>query len=300
MTRRMKVVFLRNMDACSASSYYGRGMSQMDVDLTVIDFHHHDPQPYRRFPPADLLLMVDCGLPVEFPGLEAFQGAKHFVSIDSCHKLEMHKAYQKKYHWDFFWVAQKHVVSEFGEKAAWLPLAADETVHVFRPEMARRDSFWERLNKKNFYDISMCGAPYPHRRAFEALFRKAGLSTNFYYRKKFGDAVTRELARSTIGFNVGAGYRGTKGKDINMRVFETMANGLAMLLTNVYEGLGYEDLFEDGVHYATFTSEEEAVEKACFYARHPLEASRIAREAQRYVLAHHCYRHRCQTIIDSI
>ncbi|MBE7413986.1 MAG: glycosyltransferase family 1 protein [Deltaproteobacteria bacterium] len=72
--------------------------------------------------------------------------------------------------------------------------------------------------------------------------------------------------------------------DMNMRVFETLANGQCMLLTNTYDGLGYEELFEEGRHYIGFRTEEEAVQKALYYSKNPEEAIEIAREGQRRVL----------------
>jgi len=79
-----------------------------------------------------------------------------------------------------------------------------------------------------------------------------------------------------------------------------MANGKAMLLTNIYDNLGYEDLFEDGKHYITFRSEKEAVEKAVYYAKNPQEASEIALEGQRHILENHTYKHRCMKILSII
>lgn len=300
MSTKKKVVLLRSVMAHTASDYYGRSMERQDVDLVQIFFHPHEEQPEREYPDADLVLMVDCGLPREFPGLEKVRCRKDYVSIDSCHKLAIHQDYVAKCGFDRVWVAQKHVVSEFGDKGYWLPLAAERHVHAFRPEMAAGDSLWHRMRMRNHYDIGMCAAPYKHRRHFRDLFRKAGLGTNFYFRKRFGEQATREVARCTIGFNVGAGFTGKKGADIPMRVFETMANGQAMLLTNTYEGLGYEDLFQEGLHYVAFHSEEDALEKALHFARNPLEAIEIARTGQQHALAHHTYDHRCKTIVDSL
>ena len=298
--KKLKVILLRNITRYHFAYYYFKALKKMNIDLIDIPFDPHKRQPVRSFQKGDLLLLVDCGLPVEFPGLEEYNGLKGYVSIDSCHKLNMHKEYCEKYNFNVVWVAQKHVVKEFGPDALWLPLAADEDIHVYNREMTGRDTIWERIFSKNNYDIGMCGAPYEQRRRFEMLFKKAGLSTHFYFRKKFGEEATREIARCAIGFNVGAGFTGEKGIDVNMRVFETMANGRAMLLTNIYDGLGYEDLFEEGRHYAGFRTEEEAVEKAVYYAGHPEEASKIAEEGQRHILAHHTYTHRCEKILADI
>ena len=297
---RPKIIFLRSVIPHTTAWYYSKAFKGLPVDVVDMPFDPHDPPGWKEAPAGDLLLLVDCGLPVDFPFLGEYKGPKGYVSIDSCHKLSIHRAYCEKYRFDFVWVAQKHVVAGFGEKARWLPLGADPETHVYRPQIASADSLWERLTRRSHYDIGMCGAPYKHRRAFEKLFRKAGLTTNFYFRKRFGAEATRELARSTIGFNVGAGFDGVKGKDVNMRVFETMANGQCMLLTNTYDGLGFEDLFEEGSHYIGFRSEEEATDKALYYSRHQAEAIRIAAQGQRHILENHTYAHRCEEIIRAI
>ncbi|MCR4288139.1 MAG: glycosyltransferase [Deltaproteobacteria bacterium] len=300
MGHKRRVVFLRSTIPFTTAEYYFRALKQLDVDLVDVPFNPHEPRKDLDVPEGDLILLVDCGVPVEIPALDGCRSPKGYVSIDSCHKAAIHKAYCAKYRFDYIWVAQKHMVAELGPNARWIPLAADPEVHVYRPEARTEEGFLKRLLKPRVCDIGMCGAPYKHRRRFEKLFRKAGLKTNFYYRKKFGAEAVSEYGRCTIGFNVGAGFTGEKGKDINMRVFETMANGHAMLLTNVYDGLGYEELFEEGRHYVTFRTEQEAVEKAVYYSRHPSEALRIAREGQRHILSGHTYLHRCKELLSVI
>ncbi len=305
---RKRVVNLRSTIAHSASEYYANGLKTLEesglVEVVEILFDPHaisQPQDVK-LPEADLILLVDCGLPVEFPFLKGRKIPMAYVSIDSCHKLDIHKAYCESLGFDYIWVAQKHVVSKLGPNARWLPLAADPATHVWTEQMgaAKKRGFFSGLLGKSHYDIGMCGAPYKHRKEFERLFRRAGLSTDFYYRKRFGTDVTRETARCTIGFNLGAGFTGVKGRDLNMRVFETMANGRCMLLTNVYDSLGYEELFTDDVHYVTFRTEAEAVKKALYYAAHPDLALKIAVQGQRHILAHHTYAHRVQQILAAI
>lgn len=297
MGNRFRVVFLRSTIPFTTAAYYYKALKQLDIDLLDVPFNPHRPQKDLKVPDGDLVLLVDCGLPVEIPALEDCGSPKGYISIDSCHKADIHKAYCEKYRFDHIWIAQKHMVPEFGPNASWLPLAADPDVHSYRPDMAANDGFLSRVLMRNHYNIGMCGAPYKHRRRFEKLFKKAGLTTNFYYRKRFGEQATREIGRCTIGFNVGAGFTGKKGKDINMRVFENMANGQAMLLTNIYDGLGYEDLFVEDLHYVTFRTEQEAVEKALYYSNHPAEALRIAQEGQRHVLSGHTYLHRSKELL---
>ncbi|MBF0176002.1 MAG: glycosyltransferase family 1 protein [Magnetococcales bacterium] len=301
MSGRKKIVMFRTLEHHTASRLYCLAMARQGVDLVEIPFDHTLlTQPVREIPPADLVLMVDCGMPVVFPGLPEYAGRKGYVSIDSCHKLEQHKKYVADCGFHDVWVAQKHVVDQFPGKGRWLPLAADPWIHATRPELARQAFLRSRCWGPASYDVGMCGAPYPHRRQFARLFRKHGFSTNFHFRRRFGELATWELSRCTVGFNVGAGYTGLKGQDMNMRIFETMANGQCMLLTNTYPGLGYEELFEVGVHYATFASDQEALDKVRHYVSHPLEAIDMARRAQSLILAQHTYDHRCQAILRAL
>lgn len=296
---RPRIALLRSVVPHTTAWYYLRAFKRLGVDLVDLPFHPRVMPEWKGIPGADLALLIDCGLPIDLPALESFGGPKGFVSIDSCHKLPMHRALCERYSFDFIWVAQKHVVKELGDNAQWLPLAAEPETHAYRPGMAG-GPFLDRFFRKRHYDIAMCGAPYKHRRRFERLFKKSGLSARFLFRKSFGVEATRELARSTIGFNAGAGFDGGKGMDMNMRVFETLANGQCMLLTNTYDGLGYEELFEEGRHYIGFRTEEEAVQKALYYSKNPEEAIEIAREGQRRVLQNHTYAHRCGEIMASV
>lgn len=294
---KKRVIYLKSNIPHTTSEYYSNALNQMDIDLVEILFDPHEQQPHRDFGDGDLLLFVDCGLPVEFPGMEEFNGCKAYISIDSTHKLKTHQDYVSKYNFDRVWVAQKNVVSELGENAQWLPLAADETVHAFRPEMVKLLGFKSRFLSSDYYEVGMCGAPYKHRRNFEKIIRQEGISTNFHFRKRFGMQVTAELAKCTVGLNVAAGYTGLKGKDVNMRVFETIANGLCLCLTNFYGDMGFGELFEEGVHYEGFRTDEEALEKIKYYLSHQKDAINMAREGQRHILANHTYRHRCEVIL---
>ncbi|MBI5345372.1 MAG: glycosyltransferase family 1 protein, partial [Deltaproteobacteria bacterium] len=256
---RKRIVYPRSI-VSNTNLFYLNALRKLDIELIDIPFDPRKHDPGMAIPDGDLLILVDCGLPVEFKNLERYGCPKHFVSIDSCHKLDLHKAYCEKYKFDLVWVAQKPMVAQFAPDAKWLPLAADEDTHVYSPALEKRaqKNLLTRIFRAGRYDIGMCGSSYKHRKRFERLFKKAGLSTNFHYGTKLREDATIETARSTIGFNAAAGFTGEKGKDINMRVFETMANGRAMLRTNTYDGLGYEELFEEARHYVGFRTEGEA------------------------------------------
>jgi len=280
--------------------FYLKALRQMDINLIDIPFDPRANQAETKFPSGDLLLLVDCGLPVIFPELENYRYRKDYVSIDSCHKIDIHQQYCNQYKFDHIWVAQKHMVNEFNGNASWLPLGADEETHSFRPDMLIKTPLHRHYLSRPFYQIGMCAASYKHRKEFKKLFQSNGLTTNFHFRKRFMEEVTVELAKCTIGFNCAAGFTGEKGKDIPMRVFETMANGNCMLITNYYKDLGYDDLFKEGIHYANYTCKEEALDKVNYYVNNPLVAGKIANNSKKYILENHTYKIRAKKIIQKL
>ena len=306
MKSKPLILFIRSSHPFNTGSYYSRALRKCDVELEEICFDPDNASLTVSLPKKkkwNFILICDSGRLPNLESLESYKCPKGFISIDSCHKLSMHQEFIKRHSFDHVWVAQKNAISSLGDKASWLPLAADEAIHCYDPALLAKISIFSLVFKKIFlsqpshYDIGMCAAPYPHRKKFEKLFKKNKWKTNFHYRKKFGTLATLELSRCTLGFNAGAGFDGRHGKDINMRVFETMANGFCGLLTNIYDGLGFEDLFDEGKHYIGYRSQEEAVEKAHYYIEHPSEALNIAKAGQRLVMERHLYVHRAREIL---
>ncbi|MBE7413987.1 MAG: hypothetical protein HS130_01640 [Deltaproteobacteria bacterium] len=205
---RPRIALLRSVVPHTTAWYYLRAFKRLGVDLVDLPFHPRVMPEWKGIPGADLALLIDCGLPIDLPALESFGGPKGFVSIDSCHKLPMHRALCERYSFDFIWVAQKHVVKELGDNAQWLPLAAEPETHAYRPGMAG-GPFLDRFFRKRHYDIAMCGAPYKHRRSSSGFSSSQGYQPGSFSGRASGSRP-RELARSTIGFNAGAGLTAEK------------------------------------------------------------------------------------------
>ncbi len=301
-TAARRVTLLRSHLSHNPGFFYARALVQAGVILEDRPFDPRRQPPPTPLPESDLLLVCDSGVLMDMPAVRAHQGRKEFLAIDAHHKLDQHQAYAMAHGFDRVWVSQPQVADEFQGRGAWLPVAADPDYHSFRPALAAGESWWRRIRYRSYYDVGLCAARYQHRQDFEKLFRHAGLTTNFHYGTRFLTAATREVARCTIGFNVAAGFvpHGQKkfiGRDVNMRIFETMANGQAMLLTNVWEGVGFEELFREGEEFVGYRTAEEAVEKTRHYAAHTEEAAAIARAGQRVILERHTYLHRCRTLL---
>ena len=83
----------------------------------------------------------------------------------------------------------------------------------------------------------------------------------------------------------------------NSRVYDVLASG-GFLLTEDRPCLRRE--FEPDRHLVTFSTPEEAREKALYYLTHVDEREAIAREGQRHVLANHTFSKRCERILELV
>ena len=87
--------------------------------------------------------------------------------------------------------------------------------------------------------------------------------------------------------------------DINMRVFEALACG-SLLVTNNLGDNGLDELFQDGTHLATYWDGEELLDKIRFYLDREELRERLAAAGRSEALSRHTYRHRMQTILESV
>ncbi len=87
--------------------------------------------------------------------------------------------------------------------------------------------------------------------------------------------------------------------DVNMRVFEALACG-SLLMTNDLADNGQDELFQDGVHLATYRDGDELLDKIHFYLRREDLRERLAAAGRSEALSRHTYRHRMQWILESV
>jgi spore maturation protein CgeB len=83
---------------------------------------------------------------------------------------------------------------------------------------------------------------------------------------------------------------------VNQRVFDVPAAG-GFVLTDRRQDL--ESLFAED-EMATWSSFDEAVDKARFYVRHPERRQKLAARARHRVLAEHTYQHRVATVLAAL
>ena len=168
--------------------------------------------------------------------------------------------------------------------AVWyLPYAASHLHHCWMGE-----NFSERP-----FDLCFISGSLHHPKRAEALseLERVGLRMQIEAGLLYEDA-TREYNKSVIAFN-----RSTE-QDVPARFFE----GLAMrnfVLTERLQGLEYFDGLRDGIHYVAYSSLDEMVEKAMYYATNRYAAWKIATTGYAaFWEQDHTYLRRAMTILD--
>jgi 2-polyprenyl-3-methyl-5-hydroxy-6-metoxy-1,4-benzoquinol methylase len=188
----------------------------------------------------------------------------------------------KSHDFDFVFAAQRDGAEQLrdeGISTTWLPLACDPEVHC-------------KHDVEKAYDLCFIGNIAPSERA-DLVHVLQGRFPNTFVGKCYFDDMARTYSASRIVFN-----RSVRN-DINMRVFEAAACG-SLLLTNDLKANGQDELLRDGVHVATYRDAEELVDKARYYLRHESVRERIAAAGRAEVLARHTYRHRMQSLLETI
>ncbi len=164
------------------------------------------------------------------------------------------------------------------ESAIWLPLACDPEIH------SKHD-----LPKQ--FDVAFVGNLFPGPRAeLLELIRRTYPST--FAGNAFFEDMARTYSSARTVFN-----RSIRN-DINMRVFEALACG-SLLVTNDLADNGQAELFEDGLHLATYREPEELLEKLDFYLRREETRERIAAAGRAEAIEKHTYRHRIERLLGA-
>ncbi len=246
----------------------------------IVETRHFRPSQLGEISPGafDLFLCIDDGLRYELP--------RHlrpcaWWAIDTHLDFPWYRARCRAF--DFVFVAQRdgaaQLRSEGACDAVWLPLACDPDLHR------------KYVVPKEFH-VSFVGAPHAGERArLLDVIRKHGGNT-FIGRRCFAD-MAHTYSASLVVFN-----RSIRN-DVNMRVFEAMACG-SLLLTNDLTDNGQNELFSDGVHFATYADDAELLEKMRHYVVHDEDRERVAAAGRQEVVAKHTYRLRMETILETV
>jgi len=107
----------------------------------------------------------------------------------------------------------------------------------------------------------------------------------------FFEEMAIRYIRGRLGFNISV------KSDLNMRFFEVMSIGTALLTDSA--AVGWDDIgYEDGKHFIGYTDMDDMVHKAKWALRNPVERNAIALEGHQFTRDNHTYAHRMAHILD--
>ena len=270
--QRVALIFDDKLRPETTGTYCRRALDKL------VEVKHFLPADVAQIPPGafDLYLQIDDGLRY---GLPPHLRPSVWWAIDT--HMDFSWCLQNAKHFDWVFAAQRDGAAQLRDagisSASWLPLACDPELHG-------------KLDAEKRFDVTFVGHLFPGPRA--DLVR---LIQNRFRRSFVGQRYFEEMARtystSRIVFNRSI------ANDVNMRVFEALASG-SLLMTNDLAENGQSELFQDGVHLATYRDTEELLDKLAYYLRHEEVRERIAAAGREEVLACHTYRHRMQTLLQ--
>ena len=141
--------------------------------------------------------------------------------------------------------------------AVWLPLACDPQIHG-KAEVPKQ------------LDLAFVGnnCPGERERLLEEIQKRY---PNSFIGRRTHLEMAQIYSASRLVFN-----RSVKN-DVNMRVFEAVCSG-SLLITNDLSDNGLSQLFQDGVHLATYSCDEELFDKIAYYLKHDEVRERIANQ----------------------
>ena len=259
--------------------YWCNAMKKLGYEVT------HLSSRMKPMDPFDLHVWVDWGE-------DALVGALPYkpINMDELHPSmyvtsDTHLGYDyrmtKAKEFDYVFCNQVRAVEEFardGVKAEFMPHAVEPQAYPNEPVCIKK------------YDIGFIGFVSFEKRArmLDELFREF---PDFFYGQRLFEEAAEVYRKSKIVFNTAA------DDDINMRVFEVCGTG-AFLLTEWVPTL--HEIGEDGVHFVTYNTMEEAKEKAHYYLEHEDEREAIALAGMKHILANHTYSDRIQRAMERV
>ena len=233
----------------------------------------------------DLVLFIEGGSMQIFPG-----GLEQIPCMCAWYGIDTHMDYEKHLKicrvFDVSFIAQLEYVGKLRldgiNQAYWLPLAYD---HGFMPnsvlersiDVAYVGSMQQQMNPERHHLIERLKKEFP----------------NHYFGNANPADMERIYSSSHLVFN-----RSVRN-DINMRFFEAMGSG-AVLLSNEIINNGADQLFDKGIHYLTYQSEESLVTLVKELLRDPARCRAISESARSRILNQHTYSHRINEIIKII
>lgn len=251
---------------------------------------HPDP-----VPEADAYIYIDDGR----DDLKWIPPHPNFYWAIDTHLGYAYRVWKAK-HFDRVFTAQRDAVAQFKRDGIpwveWLPLACHPQAHPCRRELLERGAKEEDLRQQ--WDIVFVGflndakGPGMNSRVdyLDRLFREfpnSWLSVNCFF-----EPMAIRYIKGRLGFNISI------RNDLNMRVFEVMSTGAALLTNRNVEGI--ESLFEEGTHYIGYESQDEMVEAARYALDMDGFTERVGASGFQEVRNRHTYLDRMRVIMEEL
>jgi spore maturation protein CgeB len=284
-----------------------------ELGIKIQAFHRSSPIPEDHG--CDFFLYVDDGLdhiPMNIP------------TPNACYLIDTHLGWDVRREWanhfDTVFCAQKpsaEKMKEEGLDAHWLPLACSPRAHpnfaeltALKAQMSAQTHSMETASEmaaifmesdlSKIWDVvfvgymngGVPGHPKSHNRIeiLDKLFK--AIPNQWSNVNCFHEQMAARYVKGRVGFNVSI------LDDLNMRFFEIPSTGTAMLANK--DVVGWRELgFEDGVHFVGYDNVDDAIDKARWMLKNPMEREQIAQAGHRLVRENHTYAHRMETILST-
>ncbi len=185
---------------------------------------------------------------------------------------------------DHLFLYQRNYIGAFKEHPEehvhWMPFACD--TEFVRPVVTPRDldvAFVGKLVSKH----------HERHRITNEIARRWSFNPQRYYPQA---EIPQIYSRARIVLNL------PLKDDLNFRTFEAMSCGALLLTKRVANG--QEVLFEEGRHFAAFSTEEELYDKIAYYLSHEDERARIAAAGLAEIQTKHTLQLRLMQLLKTI
>jgi len=277
--------------------YYNVLKNQLKLNVTHLA-PHGDVSEFGKFDYHWWIDWGEDGLPWEEWQIPKDGGKTIYVASDT--HLGKEYRFKKAESFDYVFFNQKAAVDEYNQthenKAMWLPHAADPVAY---PKI--------EIIKK--WDVGFVGhvqetPNYNGITRIDALDRLFKEFPNFYYgsrhpafpEKNLFEDAAKKFSQSKVVFNISI------KDDYNMRCGEVLMTG-SFLLTNwipIFKDMESVYGLKDGVHYVSYKTLDEMVEKAQYYIEHEDEREKIAAAGYELAINKLTYRHRVEDVLKTI
>lgn len=149
------------------------------------------------------------------------------------------------------------------------------------------EEIYPEVKSEKIYDVGFIGTFNDNDGRYDFIENLKSKFNCFISSELATHKITEELAKCRVLVNH------IRYEEINIRFFECMASGAQVVSYSPALSL----FAQEGIHYLTFKTPDEAVEKIQFLLDHPEVAEKMTKEARKHVLANHTYKHRVKEMI---